>query len=197
MKNSWCWSIHQLAVDLLCGGWFSLAVPNTSFSTWAMSMFFSFIAFCTHNQIQTIKFQLHQVQLNHWLTILLGRIAMWPIASTVAWSVCVSVGHRTLQFIPTIRNTWKEEGWTHPLNRKLREYISKKHRLWTRYLETRDNAVLKNINQSEIELKMKFVNYKKRNNKMSLCIANKIQRLSGSILIANVKLKLALVIYIL
>ena len=48
---------------------------------------------------------------------------------------------------------------------------------------------LKNINQSEIELKMKFVNYKKRNNKMSLCIANKIQRPSGSILIANVKLK--------
>jgi len=52
-----------------------------------------------------------------------------------------------------------------------------------------------NINQSEIEIKMKFVNYKKRNNKMSLCIANKIQRPSGSILIANVKLKLALVIY--
>jgi len=54
---------------------------------------------------------------------------------------------------------------------------------------------LKNINQSEIELKMKFVNYKNRNNKMSLCIANKIQRLSGSMLIANVKLKLALLIY--
>ena len=49
--------------------------------------------------------------------------------------------HRTLQFIPTMHNTWKEEGWT--LNTKLREYISKKHRLWTRYLETRDNAVLK------------------------------------------------------
>ena len=64
-------------------------------------------------------------------------------------------------------------------------------------METRDNAVLKNINQSEIELKIKFVNYEKRNNKMSLCIANKIQRPSGSILIANVKLKLALVIYIL
>ena len=64
-------------------------------------------------------------------------------------------------------------------------------------METRDNAVLKNINQSEIKLKMKFVNYKKRSNKMSLCIANKIQTPSGSILIANVKLKLALVIYIL
>ena len=48
---------------------------------------------------------------------------------------------------------------------------------------------LKNINQSEIELKMKFVNYKKRNNKMSLCIANKIQRPSRSILIANAKNK--------
>ena len=58
--------------------------------------------------------------------------------------------HRTLQFMPTMRNTWKEEGWTRPLNTKLREYISK-NRLWTRYLETRDNAVLKNINQSEIE----------------------------------------------
>jgi len=56
---------------------------------------------------------------------------------------------------------------------------------------------LKNINQSEIELKMKFVKYNKRNNKMSLSTANKIQRPSGSILIANVKLELALVIYIL
>jgi len=53
--------------------------------------------------------------------------------------------HRTLQFIPMMCNTWKEEGWTRPLNSKLREYISKKHRLWTRYLETRDNAVLKKI----------------------------------------------------
>jgi len=33
--------------------------------------------------------------------------------------------HRTLQFMPTMRNTWKEEGWTRPLNTKLREYISK------------------------------------------------------------------------
>jgi len=52
----------------------------------------------------------------------------------------------------------------------------------------------KNINQSVIKLEMKFVNYKKRNNKMSLSIANKIQRPFGSILIANVKLKLAMVI---
>jgi len=33
--------------------------------------------------------------------------------------------HSTLQFIPTMRNSWKEEGWTRPLNRKIREYISK------------------------------------------------------------------------
>jgi len=51
---------------------------------------------------------------------------------------------------------------------------------------------LKNINQSIIELEMKFGNYKKKNNKMSHISANKIQR-PGSILIANVKLKLALV----
>ena len=61
-------------------------------------------------------------------------------------------------------------------------------------METGDNAVLKNINQSAIELEMKFVNYKKRNNKISRSIANKIQRPFESILIANVKLKLALVI---
>jgi len=61
-------------------------------------------------------------------------------------------------------------------------------------LETGDNAVLKNINQSAIELEMKFVNYKKRNNKISRSIANKIQRPFESMLIANVKLKLALVI---
>ena len=62
-------------------------------------------------------------------------------------------------------------------------------------METRDNAVLKKYKSVRIELKMKFVYYKKRNNNMSICIANKIQRHSGSILIANVKLKLALVIY--
>jgi len=65
------WSIHQLTLDLFCGGWFSLAVPNTSFSTWAMSMFFSFIAFCTHNQMQIIKVQLHHAQLKNQLTNLL------------------------------------------------------------------------------------------------------------------------------
>ena len=103
--------------------------------------------------------------------------------------------HRTLQFIPTMHNTWKEEGWT--LNAKLREYISKKHRLWTRYLETHDNAVLKKYKSVRNRIKMKLVNYKKRNNKMSLSIANKIERPSRSILIANVKLELTLVIYIL
>ena len=61
-------------------------------------------------------------------------------------------------------------------------------------METGDNAVFKNINQSAIELEMKFVNYKKRNNKISRSIANKTQRPFESILIANVKLKLALVI---
>jgi len=86
--------------------------------------------------------------------------------------------HRTIQFIPMMRNTWKEERWTRPLNSKLPEHISKNHRLWTRYSETRDNGVpyLKNINQSVIELEMKFGNYKKRNNRMSRNIANKIQR---------------------
>jgi len=105
--------------------------------------------------------------------------------------------HRTLQFIPTMRNTWKEEGWMHPLNTKLREYISKNINFGLDIWRSVIMLYLKNINQSEIELKMKFVNYKKRNNKMSLSIANKIQRPSGSIVIANVKLKLALVIYIL
>ena len=105
--------------------------------------------------------------------------------------------HRTLQFMPTMRNTWKEEGWMRPLNTKLREYISKNIDFGLDIWRPMIMLYLKNINQSEIELKMKFIKYKKRNNKMSLSTANKIQRPSGGILIANVKLKLPLVIYIL
>jgi len=43
-------------------------------------------------------------------------------------------------FIPTIRNfnSIKKESWTIPLNPQVRTKISKKHRLWTRYMETRD-----------------------------------------------------------
>jgi len=43
-------------------------------------------------------------------------------------------------FIPTIRNfnSVKKESWTRPLNPQVRTKISKKHRLWTRYMETRD-----------------------------------------------------------
>ena len=34
--------------------------------------------------------------------------------------------NRIMQFIPKMNNSWKEEGWTGPLNLKLRELISKK-----------------------------------------------------------------------
>ena len=30
-----------------------------------------------------------------------------------------------LHFVPMMYNTWKEKGWTRPLNSKLREHISK------------------------------------------------------------------------
>ena len=102
--------------------------------------------------------------------------------------------HRTLQFISVMRNTWKNEGWTRPLNSKLREYISKNIDSGLDIWRPVIMLYFKNINQSVIKLEMKFVNYKKRNNKMSLSIANKIQRPFGSILITNVKLKLAMVI---
>jgi len=40
-----------------------------------------------------------------------------------------------------MNNTWKEDGWTRPLNVQLRKKISNKNRLWTGYMETRDKTV--------------------------------------------------------
>jgi len=50
----------------------------------------------------------------------------------------------------------------------------------------------KQINGSAIKLEMKLINYKRRNNRMSLGIVNRIQRPFESTSVANVKRKLAL-----
>jgi len=50
----------------------------------------------------------------------------------------------------------------------------------------------KQINGSAIKLEMKLINYKRRNNTMSLGIVNRIQRPFESTSVANVKRKLAL-----
>ena len=35
-------------------------------------------------------------------------------------------------------NVWKKKAWDHPLAKDLRDKISRKNRLWTRYIETRN-----------------------------------------------------------
>jgi len=50
----------------------------------------------------------------------------------------------------------------------------------------------KQINGSAIKLEMKLINYKRRNNRMTLGVVNRIQRPFESTSVANVKRKLAL-----
>ena len=45
--------------------------------------------------------------------------------------------------------------WRRPLSPSLRELIARKSRLWTRYMETCDASIYKNINQFVIKLEMK------------------------------------------
>ena len=47
--------------------------------------------------------------------------------------------------IPTHKsfNSWKKDSWTRPLSPEIRKMISKKRRLWTRYIETRDAVIFK------------------------------------------------------
>ena len=47
--------------------------------------------------------------------------------------------NRIETFIPKM----KKDSWSRPLPPIVREKISKKHRLWTRYMETRDAAIYK------------------------------------------------------
>ena len=52
---------------------------------------------------------------------------------------------RIEQFIPKNNNfsLWKKDSWDRPLDRKLREKIKRKNRLWTRYIETRNPDIFK------------------------------------------------------
>jgi len=80
-------------------------------------------------------------------------------------------------------NTWKEEGWMCPLNKN----TSLKN-IW-RFVTI---LYFKQINGSAIKLEMKLINYKRRNNRMTLGVVNRIQRPFESTSVANVKRKLAL-----
>jgi len=60
-------------------------------------------------------------------------------------------------FIPKISSFQhiKKDSWTRPLPLNVRAIISKKHRLWTRYMETRDVAVYKNTSLLGMQLQEK------------------------------------------
>ena len=46
------------------------------------------------------------------------------------------------QFIQYYSSWKKKKTWNHPINHELKELIHKKHRLWSRWTETRDELVL-------------------------------------------------------
>ena len=52
----------------------------------------------------------------------------------------------TDRFIPkTMGVAWKHKpGWKHPINKGTKQLIKRKHRLWARYMETKDPEVEKN-----------------------------------------------------
>ena len=53
-------------------------------------------------------------------------------------------------FIPKTKsfNVWKKDSWSRPLDLQVRKMISKKRRLWTRYIETRDDKIFKKYKSS-------------------------------------------------
>ena len=68
---------------------------------------------------------------------------------------------RISQFVPKTKKnltTFKKDAWKRPLNSTLLPKISKKNRMWTRYMETRDVSTYKNIKQCVIQSEMQHVN---------------------------------------
>ena len=53
--------------------------------------------------------------------------------------------NRINKFIPKMKNfaQFRKESWSRPLDQQVRAKIRKKHRLWTRYMETRDDKIFK------------------------------------------------------
>jgi len=62
------------------------------------------------------------------------------------WFTFKNVLHSSVeQFIPKNNNfsLWKKDSWDHPIDKNLRKKIARKNRLWTRYIETRNQDMLK------------------------------------------------------
>jgi len=62
------------------------------------------------------------------------------------WQIFKSILESKIDLhIPKVKNfnTFKKENWSRPLNSQIRKKIARKHRLWTRYMETRDDKILK------------------------------------------------------
>ena len=62
-----------------------------------------------------------------------------------AWNSLKSILQESVdKHIPLVKsNSWKrKESWSHPLDKPTRDIINRKHRLWTRYQETKSSKVL-------------------------------------------------------
>jgi len=62
--------------------------------------------------------------------------------------MCKTFKHKVLEGIetfvprPSRYSTWKKDSWKCPLSKDVRLIVRKKHRMWTRYIETRDQNYL-------------------------------------------------------
>ena len=62
------------------------------------------------------------------------------------WLTFKNVLHSSVEgFIPKNNNfsLWKKDSWDHPIDKNLRKKIARKNRLWTRYIETRNQDIFK------------------------------------------------------
>ena len=62
---------------------------------------------------------------------------MWSKFKVILFENCT-------EFIPQTNNfdSWKKNNWKCTLPKEIRKNIKKKNRLWTRYMETKDNNTL-------------------------------------------------------
>ena len=94
---------------------------------------------------------------------------MWNIFKNVLLS-------KAEQFIPKNSNfnVWKKKAWDHPLAKDLRGKISRKNRLWTRYIETRNPDILQKYKtiRNLVRRETRNINKKEQQNIAAECKVN-------------------------
>ena len=78
---------------------------------------------------------------------------MWITFKNLINTTCV-------EYIPITNNfdSWKKKNWKCPISYEIRKQIKQKSRLWTRYIETKDENILNKYKQIR-----NTIRYKTRN----------------------------------